>query len=213
MVNQNPIFIAAPPRSGTTLLAAILNAHGVWVGRGRITQYPGTNMDFASENQDIKSIMKHTAGMMGYSNWDTPLPSATAFEGDELKKEIEVYVPSDTPWLVKTSWTLTFWKFWHEAYPDAKWLFPIRDIDKIVDSMNRHPGMKRHPDVEKFDYVMALQRRRFEAITAEVNNKIFNIEYFVDKENDIVRGVFDFLEIDPDWDIINEILVPKMLAR
>ena len=58
MIRQDPILIAAPPRSGTTMLAGLLYYHGMWVGRSRTTMYPGTNSEFGSENIDIKNIMK-----------------------------------------------------------------------------------------------------------------------------------------------------------
>jgi len=211
MVRQDPILIAAPPRSGTTLLAAILNAHGVWVGRGRTTRYPGTNMNFASENQDIKKIFKEVAEGRGYKNWNTPFPDFSPYP--RLKDRIEEFVPEDTPWLVKTSWNLIFLKFWVNEYPEARWLFPIRDIEKIVDSMNRHPGMAKHPDSEKYDYVNALQRRRFEAITTDIKYHCFNIEKFVYREEGVIADVFCFLGIEPQWNVINKILEPTMLKR
>jgi len=213
MVRQDPILIAAPPRSGTTALAAVLHAHGVWVGKGRTTRYPGTNMDFASENTDIKGVMKEMALEMGYENWNVPFPNSAGFDQDEAKERIEIYPPDNTPWLVKTSWTLTFWQFWETNYPDARWLFPIRDIDKIVDSMNRHPGMRKHPDKEKYDYVNALQRNRFEVIITNIKYHCFNIEKFIYNEEDAIRDVFSFLDITPNWDIINTILKPTMLKR
>jgi hypothetical protein len=209
MAKQDPILIAAPPRSGTTVLAAVLNAHGVWVGRSRTTRYPGTNMNFGAENIDIKNIMKREA--RGYSNWDIPLPDPRLKE--ETKAEVEELVPDNTPWLVKTSWTLTFWKGWKDWYPNARWLFPVRDIEKIVDSMNRHPGMAKHKDEEKYHFVQALQRRRFEVITTDVKYICFGIEKFVDKNKDVVDELFNFLGILPDWDKINEIIDPTMLKR
>lgn len=213
MVRQDPILIAAPPRSGTTVLAAVLHAHGVWVGRGRTTQYPGTNMNFASENTDIKAVMKEMAVEMGYENWNVPFPDSVGFDQEQNKKRIESFPPDNTPWLVKTSWTLTYWQFWETAYPAARWLFPIRDIEKIIDSMNRHPGMAKHPDSEKYDYVNALQRRRFEAIISDIKYHCFNIEKFVNNEEEVIDDVFHFLGMKPKWSIINKIIEPTMLKR
>ena len=56
MIRRDPILIAAPPRSGTTMLAGLFYKHGVWVGRTCTTMYPETNSDFGSENIDISKI-------------------------------------------------------------------------------------------------------------------------------------------------------------
>lgn len=209
MIRQDPILIAAPPRSGTTVLAAVLHAHGIWVGKGRTTRYPGTNMNFASENTGIKTIFKETAKEMGYENWDAPIPNL--IPGSRLKSQIEDHVEEDTPWLIKASWNLVFWQFLKKAYPKARWLFPVRDIDKIIDSMNRHPGMVKHSDAEKYAYVNALQRKRFEVITTDVKYHCFNIEKFVSKDVETIDGVFAFLGITPDWNVINNTVKCPML--
>ena len=209
MVRQDPILIAAPPRSGTTLLSAILNAHGVWVGRGRTTQYPGTNMNFASENQDIKKIFKEVAEGRGYKNWNTPFPDFSPYP--RLKDRIEEFVPEDTPWLVKTSWNLIFWKFWVNEYPEARWLFPQRDAGKILDSMERHPGMRRHPYKQRMNYVLDLIQEKLRLINCGVSHYYFEINDLIVLDRKVIGEMFDFLKIKPDWDIISEIVEPEML--
>lgn len=211
MIRQDPILIAAPPRSGTTMMAGLLYYHGVWVGKSRTTMYPGTNSDFGSENTDIKKIFKHHANSRGCKHWETPFPK---FGGDlPFKKQIESFVPEDTPWLVKTSWCLMFWEFWVKAYPNAKWVFPTRDTLKIVDSMNRHPGMKNHPDGEKRQYIANLLRSASNVIDKKARYTFVDVEGLADKDPAVIGDFFRFLEIEPDYKVIDEWIKPEMLKR
>ena len=211
MVRQDPILIAAPPRSGTTMLAGLLHRHGVWVGRSRTTMYPGTNSNFGSENIDIKLIFQSAAVMHNYKNWHTPFPDFGSWPS--LKDQIEKFVPEDTRWLVKTSWNLIFWEFWVNAYPEARWLFPIRPTPKVVDSMNRHPGMKRHPDKQKYSYISHLLQNQTKVADMVMHSTHVNIEQLVDLEQDVVEDLFSFLEIEADPFQLAEWLDPKMLKR
>lgn len=211
MIRQDPILIASPPRSGTTMLAAILNAHGVWVGRGRTTRYPETNMNFASENLDIKELLRGVARNRKYINWNVPIPDFHPIP--RIKERIEAFVPEDTPWLVKTSWTLVLWEALAYAFPDARWVFPLRDPSKIIDSMNRHPGMRRHPDEEKNRFVTALLEKTSRVIDAGVRFTYVNVEHLVDGDPETIESLFEFLGMDPDLEKISNIVKPEMLKR
>ena len=213
MIRQDPILIVAPPRSGTTMLAGLIHYHGVWVGRSRTTQFPGTNSKFGSENLDIKNVMKRMAVEVGYKNWETPFPNPVGFDQEQAKKDILSFVPDDTPWLVKTAWCSIFWEFWETAFPEARWVFPTRDTLKIVDSMNRHPSMRRHPDGVKRQFIANLLRNAGAAIDAKVNYTYVDIEGLVDKDPIVIGDLFRFLDITPDYKVINDWIKPKMLKR
>ena len=168
MSNQKPILIASPPRCGTTLLAGLFHKHGAWIGKARVTSYPKTNSLLGTENQDIKKYLKSLLG--DYKNWNLPTPTIDNVRG--FKEEIEGIVPDNQVWLVKTSNILFTWRLWRNAYPDAIWIFPKRDINKIVDSAMRHPAMKKRGR-EKIDiFIEALQKRQ-EFISRFTKNRVF----------------------------------------
>jgi len=212
MKRDDPILIAGPPRSGTTMMAGLLYHHGVWVGNARTTNHPGTNpSDFGSENLDIKELMKSEAKRIGYKNWKVPLPDDVELRPD-LKDRIDEIVPNDLQWLVKTSWTLIFYRFWRKAYPRARWLIVRRPIPMIMDSMQRHPAMrKRHPD-ERLAFIKALHNRQLETIrTLESEDDFFT----VDVEKIAVRDklecerLFEYLRIPINWEAINRWIKPS----
>lgn len=211
MIEQNPILIAGPPRSGTTMIAGLLNHHGVWIGQGRTTQYPGTNPKFVSENQEIKNILKSQAQKIGYTNWEVPLPDGCS--GSELKYLLEQVVPEGSSWLIKTSWTLLFYDFFIEAYPEARWVFPKRNLRKVLDSMNRHPGMRKHPDKQKKRFIAALQARQ-SFISCKVGNYInIDIEAISQRDMDEIERLFNFLGMEVDEKIVNKWIDPKIMKR
>jgi hypothetical protein len=209
MVNQQPILIAGPPRSGTTLLAGLLAKHGIWIGRGRTTNYPGTNPEFVSENQDIKKIFKQAAKAEGYTNWQVPVPY---LYGKALEQnDIEQYVPDGKRWLLKTSWNLIFSRSLIEFYPEALWVLPWRDRELIFDSMNRHPGMARRQDSVKKKFIRDLQSKQ-KMIAATDRNSIFvDISKLAQISSSELVKLFGFVGIRPDWKTIEEWIQPERM--
>jgi len=211
IIHQTPIFIAGPPRSGTTMLAGLFAKHNVWVGRAKTTDYPGTNSDFGSENIDIKNIMKREAMRQHYHNWRVPLPEGKL--DASIKDEIEAFVPESTRWLVKTSWTLTFHEFWNTAYPEAYWVLPCRGEEVVVNSMNRHPSMRKRPDNMKRKFVHALQTRQ-KYVNSNFNRTLMVNMYKVSRrDKETIENLFEFVEELLDWDVVNQWIEPKMFSR
>jgi len=207
-VNQSPILIAGPPRCGTTMLAGLmLSLEDIWVGRARTTMYPGSNPDIATENLDIKNLMKRDARNLHYTNWQTPFPEQPV-EWYDLKEEIEELIPDDTRWFVKTSWTLTFHEFWKQAYPSALWVFPIREVRQIVKSMKRHPGMRRRSDQMQRSFVDALVKRQ-DLVRREVLNSI-DVDVFLISKGDKyeISSFLNFIDTPIDWEVINKWIEP-----
>lgn len=212
---QPPILIAGPPRSGTTMLAGLLHKHGVWVGNTRTTHFPGTNPpDFGSENLDIKALMQEESKKIPYRNWCVPLPDEVTLASD-LKQKIDTIAPDDTPWLVKTSWTLIFYRFWVSAYPGAKWIFPMRKPEMILDSMNRHPSMRRRPDKMKKKFIKALKARQMKVMgfLHEYDFTYLNMNKISKRDNDEIERLFHFMKIEINWEAVNEWIKPKDFKR
>ena len=213
MIDQQPILIAGPPRCGTTMLAGlIMSLEDVWVGRARTTMYPGSNPEIATENLDIKDIMKREARNLHYLNWKVPLPQHPE-QWNGVKEEIEQLVSADTKWLVKTSWTLILYKFWMDAYPNALWIFPIRGERSIVKSMKRHPGMRRRSDKQQRSFVKALQERQ-DLVRSSVKNytdvDVFKVSNGDESE---IQSFLNFISIPVDKAKINKWIEPGRMKN
>lgn len=198
------------------MMAGLLYQHGVWVGNARETMYPGTNpKGFGSENLDIKALMKSEAERIGYKNWHVPLPDDVRLRSD-LKERIDEIAPDDTPWLVKTSWTLVFYRFWHKAYPDARWLFVWRSKKMIMDSMERHPSMRRRPERQRLRFIIALHQRQLETIRMLEHEDHFltvNINKISVRDKIECERLFNYLDIPVNWEKIHAWIDPKQLKR
>ncbi len=211
-INQTPILIASPPRCGTVLLAGLLHYHNVWIGRARTTRYPGTNPELGVENIDIKEIMKREGTKLGYKNWSSIFPKQPK-HWNGLKEEIESFVPEDRQWLVKTSWTLVLYEFWKQAYPDALWVFPIRNEKAILDSMNRHPGMRRRSDKVMMAFIQVLQKCQLDIIYCKEDHRVKNtllvdVKKVSQKDKGEIERFFNFVNIPINWDAVNKWIEP-----
>jgi hypothetical protein len=128
------------------MVAGLLHKHGVWIGRARSTMYPGSNTPLGTENQDIKAVLKDTMMLNGYSGWrQWPLPESPKGQTG-FKDKILSCVDTDGPWLIKTARLLWFWPLFVEAFPAAKWVFPLRPVDDVLSSIKRHPGLRKKKD-------------------------------------------------------------------
>lgn len=210
-----PILIAGPPRSGTSMISALLIKHDVWIGDARGTMYPSTNTDIGTENLYIKNIMKRQSRYLGYTNWNAPLPTSKSIEEHcdwtGAKEDIESIVPEGQRWLVKTSWLLVFHDFWRKAYPEALWVFPYRSPASIMDSMNRHPKMRKHSDEQKAAFIAALHKKQ-ETVKKLVRRSIVvypkKIASLDMKET---RKFFDFCCIRMDEGVVRDFIQPEMM--
>lgn len=143
-----PILIAAPPRSGTSLLASFLAACGVHVGE-TVPSDSGNPYGYYESTFLVelnKAILKAN-GQRGKSEPPMLADPVLPFDLQAVARE---EAQRDAPWLFKDSKTLRVWRVWADAFPGAKWLLPRRDITAIVDSMSRHPVWARRGGANYF---------------------------------------------------------------
>lgn len=170
MNKHQPILIAGPPRSGTTMIAGLFYHHGVWIGESRSTSYPKTNSKLGTENIQIKKYLKSLLPK-GWKNWNLPLPNVSCPKKDiHFKERILELVETDGPWLVKTSNILLTSELWRAAFPDAFWVFPKRPTGAIIQSAMNHPAMKKRGKHKIKEFVSSLKFRQ-DVIFPFVDNK------------------------------------------
>lgn len=211
---KNPIYIAGPPRSGTTMLGGLFIKHGAWVGRSRTTQFPGTNPPIGVENIDIKTLMKQEAARDNYSNWHVPLPPKR-WCAPVMNGAVRSILPlEEAPLiLIKTSWLLTYDHFWRNLFPEARWVLPLRDSRLILDSMNRHPSMRRRPNNLKKKFIKALRERQ-RAVSLEVPHALFvDTDQISRRNKEELERLFKFIDVEPDWEVVREWIQPKNFKR
>lgn len=120
-MDDRPILIAAPVRSGTTMLAWLLHLHGVWIGEALPTRDPSTNPEVGTENDEIRDYLETI---------DRGISA-------NLRPAFIRMVKTDGRWLVKAVGCLTNWRALDRTFPEARWLLPHRPVKSVVDSRKR----------------------------------------------------------------------------
>lgn len=142
-----PILITGCARSGTSLVAGIINLCGAFGG-----QMSGPNHNNAKgmfenayiRNQIVKPYLyKIGADKLGqYPLPDPekiPIPSDWKYAIEEVMKN-QGY--EDGPWMYKGAKSCLMWPVWHAAFPEAKWIIVRRKSTDIINSCMRTGFMR-----------------------------------------------------------------------
>lgn len=144
---KQPILVTGIERSGSTIIAKILEHCGAYAG-------PCTNM---MENKNMKHIMdnyyrNHGADPTG----QFPLPSMDdliVFDvwTQIVQEQFGGIHGIDTPWMYKSSRICQTWPLWNRAFPKAKWVVVRRRTGDILHSCVKTGYMKafKNPDIQK----------------------------------------------------------------
>lgn len=131
-MNQ-PIFVTGIERSGSTLIAKILDICGVFTG-STSTMYEHYGMNAMMD----QFILSRATGLFPDLK-DLNIPLNWRKEVDEL---LAVDGYKDGPWMCKNSKLGQIWPVWNYAYPNARWLIIRRRSGDIIDSCTKTAYMK-----------------------------------------------------------------------
>lgn len=134
-------FIAAPPRSGTSMIANLLHQHGAWTGRTIAGDEHNKRGYF--ENVDLVRVTKQIMKRNGYrARADTQLfvtwENVDRFDPLSLRKRVGNIVGEHDSWLYKDAKLLHLYPLFAKAFPKAIWILPNRDSENIFVSISRH---------------------------------------------------------------------------
>jgi len=140
---KSPILITGCARSGTSMVAGIINICGAF---GGVMSGPNRNNQKGMfENVAIRQRMTkpylHSIGVdpLGqYPLADTnslPIPRDWKDRVEEIM--IREGLQEDQPWMVKEAKMSFTWPIWHYAYPNAKWIIVRRKTPDIIRSCMR----------------------------------------------------------------------------
>lgn len=142
---ESPIFVTGIERSGSSIVAKIINLCGAFAG-------PVTEMQ---ENKAIKDMVseyyeKHLFDPMG--QYPLPQPSKLDIPVD-WKNRVNTTLLSqkyqeDRSWMCKSAKLAQIWPIWHYAYPNAKWIIVRRRTGDIIQSCLHTGFMKAYKKEE-----------------------------------------------------------------
>lgn len=140
MAIDAPIVILGIPRSGSSLVAGLFAAHGVWTGHCRAAD--DFNQTGYWENLDIKRILIRRWGRLAQG-------TRAALEQPGFREEIGKLKPTD-PWLAKHS--ALYWRAWFEFKP--RYVCVRRTLEGVLGS-NRKVGFLGTVDEDRMRAIIA----------------------------------------------------------
>jgi hypothetical protein len=141
---SSPIFVTGVLRSGSSMIAGVLNKCGAFGGNMAVLK---SNERGMYENIRIRdTIIKPYLLRMGAdADGQYPLPENLDIP-ENWKKEVENIIKSEGyqsgAWMYKDSRIALTWKIWHYAFPNAKWVIVRRRTGDIIQSCVKTGFMK-----------------------------------------------------------------------
>lgn len=139
MIERSPILITGCARSGTSMVAGVINICGAFGGRmsgPNKNNQKGMFENHRIRNQVVKPYYRHI-GVDPLGQY--PLPDV-----DNLviptgwRKRVEAVIEEEGyqggPWMYKGAKMCQFWPVWHYAFPHAKWIIVRRKTSDIIRS-------------------------------------------------------------------------------
>lgn len=142
--SENPILITGAARSGTSMVAGIVNLCGAF--GGKLARPNGANRKGMFENTEIRNtIVKPFFASIGADRLgQKPLPDrnickiVAETKSEEWRKQVmSVFYEhgyTDGAFFYKGAKMCLTWPVWHAAFPNARWIIVRRDDESIIDS-------------------------------------------------------------------------------
>ncbi len=194
----NPILITGIPRSGTSLVAGIIDICGAY--GGEMIGACAANKKGMFENRTIRDdICKPYLSSIGADvKGQDPLPDMSkmqelkyGFISNWRKRVLSATGIDDETqvWFYKGAKMCLMWPVWHLAFPEARWIVVRRNSEKIIDSCLRTPFMNAYKTRENWQKWVDVHLERFQEMK-ENNLKIFEID-----SNGVVNGDFEQIKL------------------
>lgn len=205
---NRPIFVTGPPRSGTSMISGLLEKHGVWTGRHKISQskLKDTNPKGVFENLDLKEITKQQMRQVGVNQ----MPFPPIFNGDKLendpylRKRVFDIVGDQESWLFKEPRLVKVNEVWQWSFPEAIWLLPDRKDEDIYRSMCKHPHISKQKHLDFHQWIKDAKQKQREIYESSKYAIFFDPDDFTNLNMIKIKEVFDYIGIELDEQIVKD---------
>ncbi len=153
---DHPVFITGVPRSGTSMVAGMLEACGLWLGPtvpGNADNPKGYFENLVLRDNLQKEILLHSGfHRLGVTSlppaeWQPDVPNMKAAVAHVLTAQ---GYDGSRPWGFKDAKLALTWRLWHAHFPGARWVVVRRKADDIVASCLRTGFMNQHSNDRAF---------------------------------------------------------------
>ena len=216
----SPILITGCARSGTSLIAGIVNICGGFGGRfmGRhngATRYNKKGMfENAAIRENIDKGYLRSIGVDPKGQYPLPHTESMSIPADWKKKVDAVMLREgyeSGPWFYKGARSCLIWPIWNYAYPNAKWVIVRRRSADIATSCLNTAFMNKYSTHEEWiRWVRHHEKRFVEMINAGCNVKIIWPERLVRGNYEQVLEVIEWLGLKWKAKEVMDFIEPKL---
>ena len=214
-VKQSPILITGCARSGTSLVAGIINICGAFGGETGVgNKY---NEKGLFENARIRTIDKEYLRSIGMDpKGQNPLPITNKLIiPSDWKRKIENAIVQDGykdgPWFYKGARNCLTWPVWHYAFPNAKWVIVRRRSADIADSCLKTSFMDAYNSYEEWIRWINHHENCFvEMIQAGLNVKVIWPERMVKGNYEQTYELIEWLGLTWKPEQVMEFIEPRL---
>lgn len=204
---NSPIFVTGIERSGSSIIARIMNHCGAFTG----------SVTDMYENIQIKKLLDSYYDSLGVDKrgqWPLPDPKKLIIPTNWKQKIEDTLINKSyngtTPWMLKGSRICQTWPIWHYAFPNARWIIVRRRPGDVVNSCLKTGYMKAFKTPEEWlNWIHVHEKIFVEMIQAGVNCKQIWPERMVYGDYQQVRETVDWVELKWDENLI-DIIEPLM---
>ena len=215
------ILVTGPPRSGTSMVAGILAICGAFPGF-TIGPVPH-NAKGTFQNQVIMElIINMLIAFRLYNEWGMHvIPERSPFIAD-LRERVDQTLlaqgANGLQMMVKAPQISLMWETWHQAYPEAKWIWCDRDKEAVARSCIRAAKYESLTDPpynfqEWKAWVEAHDTKLFEIAEEIEDFTIIDSRKVADGDYDHLKSFVDYAGLVWKEEEINEFVDKGMLTE
>jgi hypothetical protein len=216
-MEKMPILITGIERSGSSIIAKIIAASGVFAG----------DTSKMMENTFLNGFLCSYYRKIGADEkGQFPLPAIEKLQPFQLRDKIECAIMAqgyrwDKPYLLKSNRLSQTWPIWHGAFPDSRWIIVRRRTGDIVYSCLHTAFMQafRKEEIRKkigvsderegwLWWVHQHEARFVEMIQTGLNCMVVWPERMVDGDYTQIEQMLNWLNLPYDENRIKEMVEP-----
>ena len=215
-IERSPIIVTGCARSGTSLIAGIINIcggfGGKFIGKTRFNAKGMYENAIIREHVDkgyMRSIGVDPKGQMPLPNTNNlPIPSNWRSQVESVMIK-EGY--KEGPWFYKGARCCLVWPVWHYAYPDAKWIIVRRRSADIATSCLNTAFMNKYSTYDEWiKWVNHHEAKFVEMINAGCNVKVIWPEKLVRGNYEQALEVIEWLGLKWRGKEVMDFVEPKL---
>jgi len=213
----DPIIITGAARSGTSMIAEIINTCGAF--GGDTGGKHRNNKHGMFENLQVRKLLEKPylskIGADPKAQYPLPATSSLWIPRDWRCTVHDIMLdegyPGSGPWFVKSPKICLIWPVWAYAFPQAKWIIVRRRDEDIIKSCIHTGFMNYYQDESGWQNWLNTHKQKFwEMIEAELNIRMIWPEKLVYGDYGGIMETIDWLGLNWAGSKVHDCIEPKL---